>query len=89
MTGAVQPSEHHGGADSGNSLPKMVMNGDIPWVDFKAFLHGSAHDRERVASTIDAALSSVGFIYLSNHGIDQGKVDECFRWVSDLSSIYT
>lgn len=82
------PANTTGELTSGNSLPKMVMNGDIPWVDFKAFLHGSARDRERVASTNDAALSSVGFIYLSNHGIDQGKVDECFRWVSDLSSIY-
>jgi len=65
--------------------PKMDMNSDIPLVNFEPFLHGSATDREHVASTIDVALSSVGFIYLSNHGLDQRKVDECFRWVSDSS----
>src|SRR5437762_5449175 len=61
------------------------MSSAIPLIDFDPFLNGSARDREHVASTIDAALSSVGFIYLSNHGIDQCKVDECFNWVSSCS----
>lgn len=36
-------------------------------------------------SAIDAALSSAGFIYLSNHGIDQRKVDTDFDWISSCS----
>lgn len=60
------------------------MNADstIPLIDFNQFLNGSVDDRKDVASTIDAAFRSVGFIYLSNHGIDDDKVNECFRWVS-------
>ncbi|CZR55873.1 related to gibberellin 20-oxidase [Phialocephala subalpina] len=53
---------------------------DIPLIDFGPFLHGSARDRAQVASSIDAAFRCHGFIYLSNHGIEQGKLDECFEW---------
>jgi isopenicillin N synthase-like dioxygenase len=66
----------------------MGLNSEIPSIDFGPFLHGSARDREDVASTLDAALRSVGFIYLRNHGIDQRKVDECFNWVSGRSYTY-
>lgn len=62
----------------------MYTKTSIPLIDFDHFLNGSTHDREKVASTIDAAFRSVGFVYLSNHGVDQDKVDECFRWVSRL-----
>jgi isopenicillin N synthase-like dioxygenase len=54
---------------------------DIPLIDFNPFLQGSARDRAQVAFSIDKAFQSRGFIYLSNHGIDQRKVDECFKWV--------
>lgn len=57
---------------------------DIPLIDFGPFLNGSAEDRTRVAVSIDAAFKSHGFIYLSNHGIDQRKVDEYFKWVGSL-----
>lgn len=52
----------------------------VPSIDFKPFLCGSASDRLRIASEIDEALSSVGFIQLHNHGIEQHKVHECFQW---------
>ncbi len=55
---------------------------DIPLIDFKPFLHGSIRDREEVAASIDAGLSSTGFIYLINHGINLHRVEECFNWVS-------
>jgi hypothetical protein len=51
---------------------------DIPVIDFSLFLHGSARDRAQVASSIDMAFKSCGFMHLRNHGIDQHKVDECF-----------
>ena len=60
----------------------MSAEPSIPLIDFHQFVNGSIDKREQVASTIDAAFRSVGFIYLENHGIDDDKVDECFRWVS-------
>ena len=57
------------------------MRPTVPSIDFKPFLCGSASDRLRIASEIDEALSSVGFIQLHNHGIKQHKVDACFQWV--------
>jgi isopenicillin N synthase-like dioxygenase len=63
----------------------MVSSYDIsviPLINFEPYLHGSTADRERVAASVDAGLSSTGFIYLRNHGIDQRKIDECFNWVS-------
>jgi hypothetical protein len=54
---------------------------DIPLIDFSHFLNGSAGDRVRVASSMDTAFKSYGFIYLTNHGIDQRKVDKCFELV--------
>ena len=65
-------------------LARMDSNLSIPLIDFHSFLHGSIDDRKQIASVIDEALSSVGFIYLSNHGIDQRKIDTCFRWVSRI-----
>ena len=61
------------------------MRPAVPSVDFKPFLRGSAGDRQRIASEIDEALSSIGFIELRNHGIEQRKVDACFRWVCGVT----
>ncbi len=58
------------------------MHPTIPSIDFSPFLRGSAGDRQRIASAVDEALSSVGFIRLHNHGIEQRKVDACFQRVS-------
>ncbi len=60
----------------------MNANPSIPLIDFDQFLNGSIEDRKDVVSTMDAAFRSVGFIYLSNHGIDENKIDECFLWFS-------
>ncbi len=64
------------------------MRPTVPSIDFKPFLHGSAGDRQRIASEIDEALSSVGFIQLHNHGIEQHTVDACFQWVSRITHSY-
>jgi len=57
----------------------------IPSIDFEPFLHGSAGERQRTASELDEALSSVGFIQLHNHGIEPHKVDACFQWVGRVT----
>ncbi|KAM0805218.1 thymine dioxygenase [Usnea florida] len=54
----------------------MNQDSTVPLIDFSQFLHGSADERERVASNIDEAFRSVGFLYLCNHGIDEGKINE-------------
>lgn len=64
------------------------MRPTVPSIDFKPFLHGSAGDRQLIASEIDEALGSVGFIQLHNHGIEQHKVDDCFQWVSQITPSY-
>ncbi|KAL9128123.1 MAG: hypothetical protein Q9217_003144 [Psora testacea] len=58
------------------------MHPTIPSIDFNPFLRGSAGGRQRIASAINGALSSVGFIHLHNHGIEQRKIDACFHWES-------
>jgi isopenicillin N synthase-like dioxygenase len=60
----------------------MDQGPNIQLIDFHPFLHGSSEDRRNVASCIDEALQSAGFIYLRNHGIEQGKIDKCFTLVS-------
>jgi isopenicillin N synthase-like dioxygenase len=57
------------------------MYPSIPSIDFSGF-HGSVRDRQQVASEIDNALSTIGFFYLINHGIEQHKIDAYFEWVS-------
>ncbi|KAF2194699.1 Clavaminate synthase-like protein [Zopfia rhizophila CBS 207.26] len=56
------------------------MSSDIPTIDFGRF-ERSEKDGTQLASEIDAALSTVGFLHLVNHGIEQGKIDESFQWV--------
>ncbi|KAH7341163.1 thymine dioxygenase [Pyrenochaeta sp. MPI-SDFR-AT-0127] len=52
----------------------------IPIVDFAAFLDGGKEEKERVAREIDDAFRKVGFVYLKNHGVKKGVVDEAFEW---------
>ncbi|KAF2144384.1 uncharacterized protein K452DRAFT_223169 [Aplosporella prunicola CBS 121167] len=54
----------------------------VPIVDFGPFLSASATptSRRSVATDIDAAFRSVGFVYLTNHGIPQQEIDACFAW---------
>ena len=57
------------------------MHPRIPSVDFSGF-HDSIRHRQQIASEIDNALSTIGFFYLINHGIEQRKIEACFEWVS-------
>ena len=58
------------------------MYSKIPTIDFSRFLNGSIQDRQKTVQEVDNALRTVGFFYLRNHGISQGKIDTCFEWVS-------
>lgn len=59
----------------------------VPVVDFGKFLHGSASERKLVATEIDSAFRSTGFVFLKNHSVDQTKVQQCFDWVCFISMV--
>lgn len=65
-----------GSRDSG------VGNTPVPIVDFGPFYTGDGDAKRAVAKQLDNALSTVGFVYLKNHGVPQERVDEAFAWVS-------
>lgn len=50
----------------------------IPIVDFSPFPHGPLEAKQQAAHLIDSAFRSLGFVYLSNHGIPPEKVSSCF-----------
>lgn len=50
----------------------------VPIVDFAPFLAGAASGRLAVAAAIRQAAESVGFLYLSGHGVDPAVIDAAF-----------
>ncbi|KZO95906.1 flavonol synthase/flavanone 3-hydroxylase [Calocera viscosa TUFC12733] len=53
----------------------------VPIVDFGLFLNPPSADMKKTtAGAIVQAFSTVGFVYLVNHGISQDEVDECYDW---------
>lgn len=53
----------------------------IPVVSFEKFLTGERSDQKEVARKVYDAFSTVGFIYLKDHGIPQTRVEEIFELV--------
>lgn len=60
----------------------------IPVVSFEKFLKGDRTDQKEVAKRVYDAFSTVGFIYLKDHGIPQTRVDDIFELVSLLSPLF-
>ncbi|KAI9771744.1 MAG: hypothetical protein M1839_002759 [Geoglossum umbratile] len=61
----------------------------VPTVDYSLYLHGTAEDKQKIASQIDEAFRSVGFVCLLNHGLAQAKVDACFEWSKQFFALPT
>jgi len=57
---------------------KLGEAGSISLLDFGGFLDGS--QKQEVGEAIVASLRDTGFVYLVNHGLDQGKIDQMFSW---------
>ena len=57
------------------------MAAKIPVVSFAPFLTGSKKAQYDVAKQVYDAFSTVGFIYLEDHGIPQSEVDAVFKEV--------
>lgn len=58
------------------------MYSTLPVIDFGRFCTGSSEERMHTASEVDAALKTVGFFFLKNHGIPQSEIDASFNEVS-------
>lgn len=56
----------------------------IPVVSFEKFLTGDRADQKEVARKVYDAFSTIGFIYLKDHGIPQTRVEEIFELVRPL-----
>lgn len=54
----------------------------IPVVSFEQFLTGNRQSQKQVAKQVYDAFSTVGFIYLKDHGIPLARVEEIFELVS-------
>ena len=57
---------------------RAVSVEQIAIVDFAPFLSGSTAARRRVAEEVARACETIGFLYLKNHGIPDGKMAAIF-----------
>lgn len=57
---------------------RKVELSEIPIVDFAPFLDGTPEGKARVARAIGEACESVGFLYLTGHGVPQDLIDATF-----------
>jgi len=62
------------------------MAADIPVVSFGPFLSGGKDAQYKVAKQVYDAFSTVGFIYLKDHGIAQSEVNAMFKEASPIST---
>jgi isopenicillin N synthase-like dioxygenase len=62
----------------------MSEAADIAVVSFDKFINGGDAEKRAVAKQLYDAFSTVGWVYLKDHGIPQERVDEIFRLVSGL-----
>jgi isopenicillin N synthase-like dioxygenase len=60
----------------------MVVAADIAVVSFERFINGDDSEQRAVAKELYEAFSTVGWVYLKDHGIPQERVDEIFALVS-------
>lgn len=58
-----------------------TKSAEIAVVSFDRFLHGNDAERRAIARKLYEAFSTVGWVYLKDHGIAQSQVDEIFTLV--------
>ncbi|SLN42046.1 isopenicillin N synthase family dioxygenase [Roseisalinus antarcticus] len=57
---------------------KDISANEIPVIDLHRLRHGMLRDRQAVADKIAEACRTVGFFYISGHGIAQSLIDDAF-----------
>lgn len=61
------------------------IDGGIPTVDFADWSANSPLEvKQEIAAQLATACQSVGFVYIVNHHISHGKVEEAFTWSQRL-----
>lgn len=63
----------------------MTGSADIAVVSFDKFINGDDAEKRAVAKQLYDAFSTVGWVYLKDHGIPQERVDETFALVSIIT----
>ena len=53
----------------------------LPVFDFSKFLHGDRKEKSEAAADIVDAFKNLGFVYLTNYGISEDKIQSLFDWV--------
>lgn len=69
---------------SPTALPVEPAN--IPVIDCTLFTQ-APQKRAKALQQLDDAFATYGVVYLSNHCISRGVIDEAFHWVADTSGI--
>lgn len=59
----------------------MTESAKIAVVSFDKFINGGDAEKRAVAKELYNAFSTVGWVYLSDSGISQARVDEIFKLV--------
>lgn len=59
----------------------------LPVIDFNRWLKGSPEEKKSIAHDLAEACRTVGFVYVVNHGISTGLLDEAFSWSEKLFSL--
>lgn len=59
----------------------------MPVVDFGKFWTGSKADRLAISKGVVKAFKEIGFMYISNHNIEQGVIDNAFKQVLSFVGI--
>lgn len=62
-------------------LTTMVAAAEIAIVSFDKFINGDYAEKRTVAKQLYNAFSSIGWVYLSDFGIPQERVDQIFELV--------
>jgi len=62
----------------------MAEVNPIAIVSFNRFIHGDDEDKRAVAKQLYNAFSTVGWVYLKDHGIPQEQVDGIFGLVRQI-----
>lgn len=66
-------------------MPPQNVEHGIKTVDFSSFIDNS--DKQRVSNAILASLRSIGFVYITNHGLPEETVKNMFEWSKQFFSL--